>query len=60
MYATILDTVIDNARVLDNGDGTFQTESLKVEVEFEANEQGLSTEQIVDAIQFALNHTKHH
>lgn len=52
----ILSTVIDNGRVAQSENG-FDKESLVVEVEFEANEQGLSEEETREAVEFAIAHT---
>ena len=40
--AEIAQFVIENGRVESDGNGSFNTESLRVEVEFECNERGLS------------------
>ena len=54
----ILDTVIDNGRVLSDGD-VLDRDSLKTEVEFEASERGIDSESALDEIvSFALNHTE--
>lgn len=58
-YSDILQTVIENGRVLGNGDGTFDTASLEAEVEFEASERGLSDTEIAAAVSFALEHARH-
>ncbi len=53
----ILDFVIENGRVADNGNGTFDRSSLIVEVEFEANERGITSEAAVgEIVDFALSH----
>ena len=53
----ILDTVIDNGRVTDAGD-VFDASSLKVEVEFEAQERGLQEEDVQKVVQYAEEHTE--
>ena len=54
----ILDTVVDNGRVLADGD-LFDRDSLISEVEFEANERGLGSEAALDEIvKFALRHSE--
>lgn len=58
-YADILNTVVENGRVQAHDDGSFVTESLRVEVEFEAMERGLSTSEIAEAIEYALDHSDH-
>lgn len=57
VYADILTTVIENGRVIGNGDGSFDAHSLEVEVDFEARERGLSDDEVAEAITFALAHT---
>jgi energy-coupling factor transporter ATP-binding protein EcfA2 len=58
-YAKLLQFVIDNGRVLTNDDGTFQTESVEAEVQFEAAERNWSGDHITAAVDFALAHCKH-
>lgn len=57
-YSDILNTVIENGRI-DSHDGEFDRESLIVEIEFEAQEQGLSEAETAKAVAFALTHTNH-
>lgn len=57
IYQDILETVIENGRVM-AGEGGFDRESLIVEVEFEAQEQGLSEDETAEAVEFALNHSR--
>ena len=59
-YASILTTIIDNGRVEAHEDGSFITESLRVETEYEATELGLSRDEIAAAVEFALAHSDHH
>ena len=59
-FAEILDTVVENGRVLAHDDGTFVTASLIAEVEFEAHERGLSPAEMSEAIAFATAHSSHH
>lgn len=54
-YAEILNTVIDNGRITAQSPEDFQAQ-LKSEVEFEASEQGLSGEEVKEAVEFALTH----
>ena len=56
-YADILNAVIENGLVLTAGD-EFDRESLIVEIEFEANERGLSDEEIKEAVAFAIAHSR--
>ena len=54
----ILNTVIDNGRVVSSGD-VFDRSSLVVEVEFEATERGIESEAALEEIvSFALRHTE--
>jgi hypothetical protein len=55
IYEEILNTVFDNGRVSNNSE-EFEA-SLVNEIEFEANEQGLSKEEIKEAVSFALTHS---
>ncbi len=55
-FKDILETVTENGRVLGNGDGTFDFDSLEVEVEFEASERGLSADDTAAAVAWALAH----
>jgi hypothetical protein len=59
-YTDILNTVVDNGRVLAHDDGSFVTASLEAEVEFEAGERELSPEETEGAVAFALAHAEHH
>lgn len=56
-YVDILTTVIENGRVLGNGDGSFNAASLEAEVDFEARDRGLSDTEVAEAVKFALAHT---
>ena len=56
-YAEILNAVIENGLVLTAGD-EFDQESLIVEIEFEANERGLSDKEIQEAVAFAIAHSR--
>jgi hypothetical protein len=57
-YKNILETVTENGRVAANEDGSFDKESMIVEVEFEAQEQGLTTDETAEAVAFALEHSR--
>lgn len=57
-YADILTTVIENGRVLGNGDGSFDAGSLEAEVEFEARERGMDDAEVAEAVRFALAHSE--
>jgi hypothetical protein len=57
-YADILSTVVENGRVVGNGDGSFDASSLEAEVEFEASERGLSAVEVAEAVAFALEHSE--
>lgn len=57
-YADILQTVVENGRVLGNGDGSFGAASLEAEVEFEASERGATASEIAEAVAFALAHSE--
>lgn len=57
-YADILSTVVENGRVIGNGDGSFDAASLETEIEFEASERGMSAEDIAAAVTFALEHSE--
>jgi hypothetical protein len=59
-YTDILTTVIENARVLAHDDGTFITASLIEEVTFEARERGLTRDDVLSAVEFALVHATNH
>lgn len=54
----ILQTVIENGRVLTNDNGSFQKESLVIEVEFEASEKGLSETSAEECVEYALENTE--
>lgn len=57
VYADILTTVIENGRVIGNGDGSFNAASLEAEVEYEARDRGLDDDDVAEAVRFALAHT---
>jgi len=53
IYYDILDTVVSNGRL------TLHTpEELEIEIEFEAQERGLSEDEIAEAITYAFDHYK--
>lgn len=54
----ILSNVIDNGRVSGDDEGRFDAEELRNEVAFEASEQGLSDEEVSEAVEYALLHTR--
>ncbi len=56
-YADILSTVVENGRVIGNGDGSFNAASLEAEVEFEAGERGLTATETAEAVAWALDHS---
>lgn len=60
-FRHILDTVVDNGRVevSDFDPSKLSASSLKAEIEFEAQEQGLSAYGIDQAVEFGLNHSDH-
>ena len=54
----ILDTVVDNGRVLADGD-LLDRDSLKAEVEFEAGERGIDSDvALEELVSFALAHSE--
>jgi hypothetical protein len=54
----ILDTVVDNGRVLADGD-LLDRDSLKVEIEFEAGERGIDSDAALEEIvSFVLGHSE--
>ena len=54
-FAKIAQIVVENGRVDQNPDGSFSAASMEVEVEFEANEQGLSAADVARAVSGALD-----
>ena len=57
IYQEILETVIENGRVIADEEGYIDRESLIVEVEFEAQEQSLSEAETAEAVEFSLRHS---
>jgi len=56
--AKILETVIENGRIDDDGNGDFDRDSLITEVEFEATERGLSPDETAKVVEWALAHAR--
>ena len=59
-FSEIRDFVIENGRVIGNGDGTFDTDSLTAEIEFECGERGMDDAETAEAIAWALTNTSNH
>jgi len=55
IFASILNTVIDNGRISATDPDDFESQ-LRAQVEFEAMEQGLSDDETSEAVDFALAH----
>lgn len=58
MNQDILETVVENGRVMAGEEGGLDRESLIIEVEFEAQARGLSEDETAEALEFALSHSR--